>query len=225
MLASAFITNAYMLHVVLFFSPKKQQTDRPGLGAPYSPGGHDKEKPQNKGKKRRHNQISRECILWDYKQGNLVGKYLKDFNRVHVFTDPIHKDCFYESILMSLNPPTFPEVYTGRHLQLQMCMYMVENHTEVAQLLKFHLQSQDISLLEFIHTHFDPKEWGEDCLLLVINKMWNLNITLVNVAQLPLDPIINYSSVEDWDWHYSDIYIIYNGNDHFTGTGAPFLFF
>lgn len=149
-----------------------------------------------------------------------MGTYLTKFNRKHVHTDPKYGDCLYESVLMPLNPPTEPEIYTGRHLQLQMCMYMVENYSKVSEMLKFKLQADDISLVEYIHKHSVPEEWGEECMLMVIHAMWNINITLLNAAQLPKDPLTHYSTVQDWK--QSHIFIIFNGNDHFTGTGSPF---
>lgn len=122
---------------------------------------------------------------------------------------------------MSLDPPTEPKIYTARHLQLQICMYMIEHHAEVTKRLKENLQADGTSLAHFIFKHSKNGMWGEECMLWVVHDMWNINISVINVTLAHHQPLTHYSKYQDF--LCSDIYIIFNGTGHYTGTGAnPF---
>lgn len=167
---------------------------------------------------RKHNSVSKDCLLWNYKDGETVQDYLNEIGHKHVYTDTSKGDCFYGSILKGI---TCPENYTPQHLQLQICMYMIDNPRITNQLLKQRFQADTTCLYEYILKYSQAGEWGEDCMLKIVHRMWDINITLITV-HLPNEPLIHYSHSSSF--LDSDVVIIYNGTGHYTGTGNPFFF-
>ena len=202
--------------------PSLHQSTEPGRKEPEDP--HPTDTAGLDTENIKHNTISRECILFSEDEGLAVGRLLKKKNLVHIYTDPQFGDCFYEAILTSLSTPTVPEIYTATHLKWQICMFMINNYEHTTKQLKLRLQAFSTSLAQYIEKFMALDEWGEDWLLYIVHSMWKKKITIIDVT--------SEQTLKHYGKHKTlkaaDIVLIYNGNDHFTGTGNvpyPLLFF
>ena len=172
----------------------------------------------------KHNTMSLDCILWSEKEAHAVKKYLDKIHKSYIRTEP-DGDCFYEAILISLTPPFDPQTgwaYTANDLRLQICSYMLNHPKKCSELLYLRLQAFGTSLYHFILKMMDKDEWGETCLLHIVHEMWELNCTVIDVHQNP--PLLHYGGPEHHSLRSADIVIVYNGCNHFTGTGKVFFF-
>lgn len=175
-----------------------------------------------------HNQMSLDCILWSKKEAIAVKEYLDKRNLSYVKIKP-EGDCFYDSILAPLNPPIINEEtgerYKGNDLRLQICHHMLKNPKKCSHILKSRLEPYETSLYHFAMKMMEEHEWGEDTLLPIVYDMWGLNCTVIDVHRN--EHLYHYGSKKHHSLKTADIVLIYNGSDHYSGTGkcASFLFF
>ena len=191
-------------------------TDKPGQREPQI---QDSPTPPSPPPHVKHNAMSKECLLYSAKEATAVKKYLDQKNLTYIPTDPSIGDCFYESILTGFG--TFCEekgkLYTGSDLRLQLCHFMLKFPEMCRDLLIDRLISFNTSLYHYVRRLMKPKEWGEAWLLHILYAMWNLNSTVIDVTMS--GHLIHYGSKDHASLETADIVIIYNGDDHYSGTG------
>ena len=173
------------------------------------------EKKSKKGVKT--NQISEQCIFYSAKEGDEVGRHLQQLQRVHIPVPQKHHHCYFDAILCQVDSPL---LYTAYHLRLQTCMYMIQNYQECLEILQFRLVGFNTCMYKFIERFIDFNEWGEEALTPIISKMWNTPISILNIFHTA-SPYNNYGS----DTVSDDIVLIYNGENHYSGTGNFFRSF
>lgn len=163
-----------------------------------------------------HNIMSLECNLINRDEAIQVQEQLNTLDRCHVPVSQTLYHCLFEAVLCNLQPPFYPQQYTGFDLRLQLCMYMIKNHEMCTNILKLRLIAYDTSLYWFILKFMDFQEWGEEILLHIICKMWKITIAVLDPTH---ENFFRHYGLED-DMTYENFVIIYNGANHYTGTGS-----
>ena len=165
-----------------------------------------------------HNQMSLDCILWSKTEADAVQEYLDDIDMEYVKTDP-EGDCFYDSILASLNTPINTHTgvkYSGNDLRLQICFYMLSNPKICSKILHDRLEGFGTSLYHFTVKMMREREWGEACLLKIIYNMWGTNCTILDVTHN--EQMFHFGSKKHKSLRTADIVLIYNGSNHYSGA-------
>ena len=163
--------------------------------------------------------MMQDLILADPLEMNTVNQCLRQCNRGYIAVSSQWGDCLFEAILCSLATPVKKKyMYTAYHLRQQACMYMILNYEKMLHFepIRLTLIGQSTSLYQFIKKHIEPDFWGDSSMLHVIQDMWNINLSLINTWQRH-DPITHYG--KHTHINQSKVVIIYNGHNHFTGTG------
>lgn len=181
-----------------------------------------------KRKKKKPTKLSnmiRHCILYNSIEANLILKCLKPLQKTYIRTPSSLGDCLFEAVLTSLATPVDPQqgVYTAFHLRLQVCMHMINNYERMLTLepVKLFLQAECTSLYHCVQKSMEEDFWADHTLLHVIHDMWKVNLSMINVWQRNT---LSYHYGTHTDILQSDIVIIYNGHNHFTGTGKCLIF-
>lgn len=165
-------------------------------------------------------QMERECILFNAVEAKLLTTYLSQVDKIYIPTDPSHGDCLFASVLTGLKTPTDAKqgMYTPYHLRLQVCMHMITNYEKMLNIepLVLFLIAEGTSLYHCILKSMEANFWADATLLHVIHDMWGVNLSMLNVWQ---KGDISYNYGTHTSLSGSDIVLIYNGHNHFTGTG------
>ena len=184
-----------------------------------------KRKKTNSSTAKYHNLV-KDCLLYDKTEGKLMYKALSKYNLTWLECGMEYGDCFYQAVLANIATPTIDQqVYTAEDLKLQICMHMIRHPDMSNKVLKLRLQSEGTCLFYYIEKIMQPKQWGENWLLYIIHHMWGLKGSILSFGN---DSVLEshysihqpHTSAKD-----ADIVLIYNGHNHFSGTGnPPFLF-
>jgi len=121
----------------------------------------------------------------------------------------------FNAVLYNLD---HPDEYDAISLRHQAIYYMLKHH----RLIQKHPDYENTrdpkeTMNEYIKNTYNLKIYGDRLALVTIAMCWNITITILYCTG-ELDKLGHTKELED-----TDVVIIYNKQNHYTGTGAYFL--
>ena len=119
------------------------------------------------------------------------------------------QDCMLDAVLSQVDVPS---AYLTDNFRMQLSGHMAKFPHYFSVFFGPLLAEKRESYSSYIHRIARGDIWGDVCLLQVVAQMWSLKITIIQPLKSSV-PVWHKSTEAD-----SDIVIIYNGRDHYSGT-------
>jgi hypothetical protein len=104
-----------------------------------------------------------------------------------------------------------PMDYTASTLRRQVASFMAKNSDMCSSFISPQLNPGE-SYYDYVLNTYNSTIWGDSCILQVIGLMWGVAITVITPH---ITENILHSRPD------ADVYLIFNGRDHYTGAQTP----